>query len=344
MASAPRGGKTSRLNLRSNPNMKEPNKASTEKGAVMEENLETEDKESWGRGQRYDVRAKDNTVKPGVGCKGEAERSLPRWKKPTVGKPGAFLSNRYETSEEEEVVIKSMRGEEEDEAMHADIMTAIEAETDSVLANFGTEDLTKVVLITIKAAVPAIVKAVQKQLSASMDRHKLDKSILESRYKEDELEQYSRKENVRINGIEETDNETEGQLVEKVCQLAAAAGLTITENDISTAHRLGGTRKQAKIRPTIVRFVSRRRKAELMRSKSTLREKEEYKDIFISDDLTRLRYKLFWYAKEKCQHTFIREGRIICKIDGRYVTINTPDDLFVIGYDNMDYKDFGIDV
>ncbi|XP_049923490.1 uncharacterized protein LOC126404350 [Epinephelus moara] len=291
MASAPRGGKTTRSNPRSNPNPREPNKVPTGKGAVDEENYEAEDKEKLGRAQRPGARTKDRTAhtKPGAGHSGGAEGTPPRWKKPKAVKHGAFLFNRYETSEEEEAVIKGMRGEEEDEAMHANIVAAIEAESDSVLANFGTEDLAKVVLITIKAAVPAIVKAVQKQLSASVDCYKLDKCKLESRYKEDELEQYSRKENVRINGIEETDEETEDQLVEKVCQLAAAAGATVTEKDISTAHRLGGAKKQGKIRPTIVRFVSRRKKAELMRNKSTLREKEEHRDIFISDDLTRLR-------------------------------------------------------
>lgn len=138
--------------------------------------------------------------------------------------------------------------------MHMDIMAAVEAETDSILADFGTEDLTKIVLITIKAAVPAIVRAVQKQLMASADSYKLKKNILESRYKEDELDQYSRKENIRISGIEEEQSgeETEDQLVEKVCKLAAAAGTTIKENDISTVHRLGGTRKQGKTRPIIV--------------------------------------------------------------------------------------------
>ncbi|KAL7375153.1 hypothetical protein ABVT39_012820 [Epinephelus coioides] len=180
MASVPRGGKTTHSNPRNNPNPR---------GSVDEENYEAEDKEKLGRAQQPGARTKDRTVQV-----------------------------RYETSEEEEVVIKGMRGEEEDEAMHPDIVAATEAESDSVLANFGTEDLAKV----------------------------LDKCILESRYKEDELEQYSRKENVRINGIEETDEETEDQLVEKVCQLAAAAGTTVTEKDISTAHRLGGTEKQGK--------------------------------------------------------------------------------------------------
>ncbi len=111
---------------------------------------------------------------------GGAEGALPRWNTRKAVRPGAFLTNRFEASEEEDAVIKDLRGMEEEEAMNAEIMAAAEAEPDPVLTHFGAEDLTKVELLTIKATVPAIVKAVQKQLSASVDCHKLDKSILES--------------------------------------------------------------------------------------------------------------------------------------------------------------------
>ncbi len=167
MASAQRGGKTTRPNLRSI--QRELAQAQTVKG--------TEEESRDRGGQRTGAWAKGNAVKPSVGYGGGSERSLPRWKEPMTAKCGLFLptTNRFETSEEEEVLIKSMRGEEEDEAMHAAIVAAIEAESGSILTNFGTEDLAKVVLITIKAAVPAIVKAVQKQLSASVDSYRLDK-------------------------------------------------------------------------------------------------------------------------------------------------------------------------
>ncbi|KAL7402199.1 hypothetical protein ABVT39_011223 [Epinephelus coioides] len=139
--------------------------------------------------------------------------------------------------------------------MHADIMAAVEAETGSILAKFGTEDLAKIVLITIKAAVPAIVKAVQKQLDLSVGKMKVNNNILECKYREDELEQYSRKENIRINGMEEqSGEESDDQLIEKVCNLAAAPGSVMKEEDISLAHRLGGVKKQRKMRPVIVRF------------------------------------------------------------------------------------------
>lgn len=125
--------------------------------------------------------------------------------------------------------------------MSTDILAAVKEEMNSIMADFGIKGLTKIVLITIKAVVLTIVRVVQKQVMASVDRNKLDKNILKSRYKEDELEQYSQKENICISRIEEeqTDEETEDPLVEKVCKLAAAAGTTVKENNNSIVHRLG---------------------------------------------------------------------------------------------------------
>lgn len=50
----------------------------------------------------------------------------------------------------------------------------------------------------------------------------------------------------------------------------------------------------------IVRFLSRRKKADLMMNKR--------KKVFIREDLTNLRPKLLKYAMEKCELTFIRDG------------------------------------
>ncbi|XP_049923985.1 actin filament-associated protein 1-like [Epinephelus moara] len=96
---------------------------------------------------KKDDRARSNTEKNYA----EALAAPSQRKKPNKASTGVFLSNRYETSEEDEVTIKSMR---------------------------ETTDL-------------------------SVDKTKFNNNILECKYKEDELEQYSRKENIRINGMEE---------------------------------------------------------------------------------------------------------------------------------------------
>lgn len=95
---------------------------------------------------------------PGVGTESGARGPL-NWKRLKALRHGVFLSNRYETIEEEDARTRSMRGESQEETMHTDIMAAVEAEMDSILADFGTEHLTKIMLITTQAAVPAIVSA-----------------------------------------------------------------------------------------------------------------------------------------------------------------------------------------
>lgn len=97
---------------------------------------------------------------------------------------GAFQTNCCETSSQDEIIIKSMRGDSIEDTVHADITAAAQNEMDWILADLSTEDITTMVLKTISAVMAAIVKAVQKQLDLCVDKRK---NILE--YNEDKLEQ-----------------------------------------------------------------------------------------------------------------------------------------------------------
>lgn len=66
-------------------------------------------------------------------------------------------------------------------------------------------------------------------------------------------------------------------------------------------------------------------------NKRKLMENLMYKKVLIFKDLTNLSYELFKYAKEKNEYTFISDGKVICKKDGKYIAINNLDDLFLIG-------------
>lgn len=70
---------------------------------------------------------------------------------------------------------------------------------------------------------------------------------------------------------------------------------------------------------------------DLVMNKRKLMENLMYKKVLIFKDLTNLSYKLFKYAKEKNEYTFISDGKVICKKDGKYIAINNLDDLFLIG-------------
>ncbi|KAK8389338.1 hypothetical protein O3P69_008818 [Scylla paramamosain] len=62
-------------------------------------------------------------------------------------------------------------------------------------------------------------------------------------YENDKLEQYSRRENLRILGLEEEADETEGVLEVKIIGLAGDIGVKLKTCDISVAHRLGKPRE-----------------------------------------------------------------------------------------------------
>ena len=54
--------------------------------------------------------------------------------------------------------------------------------------------------------------------------------------------------------------------------------------------------------------------------------------VFITEDLTPVRYKLLMIAKhaDAVDYAYTRDGRIICGIKGNKITFQSPDDLFLM--------------
>lgn len=70
-------------------------------------------------------------------------------------------------------------------------------------------------LITIKAALPAIFKTTKKQLDLSVDERNLNHNILALKYKEDELKQYSWEQYAQIKSIKEEGDSDETRTIQK---------------------------------------------------------------------------------------------------------------------------------
>ena len=81
-------------------------------------------------------------------------------------------------------------------------------------------------------------------------------------YESDKLEQYDRRLNIRITGVEEQEDEAVEDLVEQVC---AATEAPIKKEDISACHRMG--ERGNKHRTIICRFVSRDTQSRVMKNK-----------------------------------------------------------------------------
>ena len=92
----------------------------------------------------------------------------------------------------------------------------------------------------------------------------------------DRLEQYSRRENIRVFGVAETADESTNDVI---VQVAADMGVDITERDISVSHRIG-KKTGTKPRAIIAKFVRCDTKTAIIRNKSNLKGLDGYKSVF----------------------------------------------------------------
>jgi len=154
----------------------------------------------------------------------------------------------------------------------------------------------------------------------------------------DDLEQYSRKNNIRIIGLLETRPTVNNRATENTPQLVInfindTMHLNINLQNIGNAHRLGrphtSGRTGQECRDVIVQFTSNIVKSQIMRNRKLL--KEINSNIYINDDLTKHRAQLFKEARNELQNkrlsaVWTRDGNIYvklheqsqpCKIDSR---------------------------
>ena len=111
-------------------------------------------------------------------------------------------------------------------------------------------ELARVITVSVFATVTCAFKEGTSEVTKMLDISQ--KQSLLNRYETDKLEQYQRKDNLCIYGLEEGSDETEET---KVIELAADMGVTLVPDNISIAHRLG--KPQGRNTPLIVRFCHR---------------------------------------------------------------------------------------
>ena len=128
-----------------------------------------------------------------------------------------------------------------------------------------------------------------------------------------ELRQYSRRTNLLIHGVEETDQpgtkEDTDTKVTEIFHQRLELNNEFVPKDISRSHRLG-KRQNGKTRPIIVRFTSYRAKKMVFDVKKKLKNS----GISVTENLSPERYILYkqcWekYGKENC---WTLDGRINC--------------------------------
>lgn len=201
--------------------------------------------------------------------------------------------------------------------------------------------IANIISVAVATAVSSAVKDIADKFMKNSDE--AQKYCLMNRYENDRLEQYMRRDNLRIVGLTEEDDESEEVLQAKTIELAADMGVTVEPGDISTVHRIG--RRGDRSRPVIVRFCHRKKRNEVMNKKKELKNKG--RNIFVNEDLTPLRATLLKIVKEQdsVANATTRDGRILAwfRNDNRRVEVSTPADLHRVGVTAPDWKRLRLD-
>ena len=127
----------------------------------------------------------------------------------------------------------------------------------------------------------------------------LEKKLSDIEIAENKLEQYTRRNNIEIQGIPSSVHDN--LLEDKVIDIFSQLNITISKSDIEDCHRLG----KANPKNTIVRFVNRKfcnialeKKKQLMSLNKTELGFKPDVALYISENLTPLNQRLAWQCRE----------------------------------------------
>ena len=154
---------------------------------------------------------------------------------------------------------------------------------------------------------------------------KVQETRLSNLFLSDANEQYGRRENVRIFGVEEQTGE---DVYQQVVDVVKGTGAEVIKSDIIVCHRLPARGQSGK--PIIVKFVRRETKLALMKKKSCLRH-QSGRPSYINDNITQLRARLLKSLKEKPDvkaANMINEKIIVYQTNNDKVVFHTLHNLY----------------
>lgn len=156
----------------------------------------------------------------------------------------------------------------------------------------------------------------------------LKSQLRELHSKDDELEQYTRRNSLRISGIPETPDENCYGKALSLANDQLKLNPPLTLSDIDRTHR-AGPRKPGQPRALLVKFATYQQRDRIMSAKRNLHNPQ----VFINEDLTRKRAVLFWHARQakregRIKDAWTRDGRVMIKgLDDRRTQISSINDL-----------------
>lgn len=219
------------------------------------------------------------------------------------------ISERTEEKREEDVTSMRMSMD--------DITDLIQKVTESCLQKFSSNMESKMDAMFSKF--DKKFECLQEMVSNNM------RKLSAAEKKIDQLEQYSRKNNLRLFGIPEANSENTDNLIVNLCK--EKLGIDINKEDIDRSHRVGSDNKTT--RAILVKFVSYRVKNDVYRKKKLLKGSK----IVIKEDITKHRMELYQKAVDKYGQRMVwtSDGKIVVLFENRKYYIQEEQDLLSIG-------------
>ena len=205
-----------------------------------------------------------------------------------------------------------------------------------------SSEVEPIVKSIVEPLVKSIVEGVTKSLNDKIKTLETDNKSLKSQVKSlntkvdalqiasDSAEQYSRRNCARIVGIPQTADENTDDIVLK---MASACDVELSPADIDRSHRVGKTPTWPKHRAIIVKFGTYRARSRFFKGRVNLRDTETYRNVYVNEDLTASRIKLFEKARKLVKDNDLKQcwtfdGRIYVKTDADERSVITkPSDL-----------------
>ena len=167
----------------------------------------------------------------------------------------------------------------------------------------------------------------------------------------EKLEQYSRRDCVKIYKYAEKAGETTDEAVVKI---AAKMGVKLEEKDISVSHRV--PKRGTGTNPIVCKFVRRNNRNEMMTNKKKLKElditerdeedNKRFKEVFVTDHLTperaRLLRKLQNHPRVEKAYSIDGKLRVHLRDDRGRITIESLDEIHKLGWSERELIDLAV--
>jgi exosome complex exonuclease DIS3/RRP44 len=169
-----------------------------------------------------------------------------------------------------------------------------------------------------------VVQGSTSRLKANLNEHEI--RIRQIEKDQNNLDQYSRRWNLRFYKVAEKTPETSADCAIKVTKIISElVQIPCTPDDFEAAHRVGRP-DPSKPRPIIVRFFDRRKRDEVLANRRKLKNK----GVAIDEDLTFKNYKVSKAASSNSMTMSVwsHNGKILAKVkNGKIVKLDIHSDI-----------------